>query len=364
MYPVQFSTMIKVLYVSNQSELIGGAARSLRDLISHLDRTRVEPYFASIYHEELAQFIIGKGVPFLQLSKLKKSNPLPFLQSNLCLARFIRKNKVQIIHNNQSEDTFYSFLPGKCTRTPILTHHRETRYYRSDYFFARHVSANISISSWQNQNFLGGRGILIHNGIPSSSIPDLPFSPAHPGDPFVIGLIGRIAPMKGQDVFLRAAKLVLTRKTGLKFLIVGDDSGEYFPDYLNGLKLFIEENHLTDAVKFTGYVPSSAQVLPEIDISVVPSTREPFGKVIIESMAFARPVIGTNAGGALDIITPETGLIVPVNDEQALADAICFLIDHPELCSQMGKAGQERVIQHFTIEKTLEKIYAVYEKFA
>jgi glycosyltransferase involved in cell wall biosynthesis len=356
------SRPIKVLYISNQNGFSGGAERSIRDLIYHLDRTKVEPYFASIFHGDLAHSIIRTGAPFVQLSKLNKANPLSFLISNLNLIYFIRKYQIQIIHNNQSGDTFYSFFPGKLTRTPIITHHRESRYFRSDNFFARHVSANIAISSWQNQKFLNNCAILIHNGIPRNQIPEPDCRSVRIKERTTVGLIGRIAPMKGQDVFIRAANIVLQKKRGIHFVMVGDDKNGFYPDYLHQLMQMIQDFHLEMDLEFTGYVDSAAQILPQIDISVIPSVREPFGKVIIESMAYCKPVIGTNVGGALDIITKDTGILIPVNNEQALADAICFLIDRPEVCVQMGLAGRERVIEHFTLENTLSKIYDLYEQ--
>jgi len=77
-------------------------------------------------------------------------------------------------------------------------------------------------------------------------------------------------------------------------------------------------------------------------VVVVPSLYEPYGRVIAEAMAFGRAVVATDTEGARDLLQDgETGLIVPVGDEQALANAICYLLQNPQTARRIGAAAQQ-----------------------
>lgn len=340
--------------------MLGGASKSIFDILSNLDRSRVEPFFASIYDEFLATKIKNLGIHFFKLPILSRKDPKSIFLSTTRIFQYIRQNQIDIIHNNQCNDTIYSLLPAKITRTPIITHHRDHSFYRLDRFLTSMVTFNVAISSWQNQDYLGNKAVLIHNGIPKSSIP--PKIPQRAHEKTRIGLVGRIAPMKGHDIFIKAAGIVHQLEPDVEFFIIGDDSGLYYPEFLQKIKSLIIDLNLSDAVKFRGYINDNSEIYSDLDISVVPSRREPFGKTMIESMAHGLPVIGTSDGGAVDIITKETGLIVPPENEQKLAEAMLYLINHPEICERFGEAGRNRVLNYFTINHTLAKLYLLYEK--
>jgi len=94
----------------------------------------------------------------------------------------------------------------------------------------------------------------------------------------------------------------------------------------------------------------------------MPSCRESFGRIIVESMACTKPVISTNVWGPTDIVTPETGFLVPADDPDALADAILGLLGSTELRSKMGLAGRKRAEEFFTMDVMIEKMYDLYEE--
>lgn len=97
---------------------------------------------------------------------------------------------------------------------------------------------------------------------------------------------------------------------------------------------------------------------------VLPSLYEPFGMVFVESMAMETPVVGTTIGGIPEIVTKDTGLLVPPRDPRAIADSVNELISKPAKAERMGKAGRKRVEQNFTWDHTAEgyeKIYASLE---
>lgn len=351
--------MINVLYVSNQCCFNGGAPRTLYEILETLNREKINPFFASIYDGEVAFRIKKLGVPFLHLNN-KFVFPLFAISSFLPMVQFIRSNDIHIVHNNQCDDALYSWLPAKLTNTPIIIHHRDHSFYKRNRFLSSHVDVNISISNWQNNHNLQGKGVLIHNGIDISKFCLLEKSPGV-NKKLKVGLLGRIVHSKGQDVFIRAANIVLEKCPDVEFLIIGDDRESIYSGYIQQVKTLVKDLKIGESVVFTGPVSDSVDILPKLDISVVPSRKEPFGRVIIESMACRKPVIATSIWGALDIVTPETGILVPPDDPVKLAEAILLLVNSPEKRKKMGEAGYTRVKNHFTKDQMMDKIYCLYD---
>jgi len=83
--------------------------------------------------------------------------------------------------------------------------------------------------------------------------------------------------------------------------------------------------------------------------------------VVLEYMACGKPVVATNVGGNTEsIMDGQTGLLVPARDPAALSAAMLRLLDDPRLAAEMGKAGRERVLKYFTLEKMIENTHALY----
>src|SRR5262249_1030151 len=116
-------------------------------------------------------------------------------------------------------------------------------------------------------------------------------------------------------------------------------------------------------LQFTGFVEDVGSAIARLQMVVHASTiGEPFGQVIIEGMAAGKPVIATNAGGIPEIVlSGETGLLVPIGDERALAGAMLALLRNPSRAGQMGAKGRERVRNFFSIEKHARAVEQVYE---
>ena len=95
-----------------------------------------------------------------------------------------------------------------------------------------------------------------------------------------------------------------------------------------------------------------APVMASLDILVQPSTRETFGRTLVEAMATRKPVIASRVGGMPEVVADqETGLLVPKEDPQSLAAAIVRLLEDPARARKMGEAGRRRVEQLFSLER-------------
>lgn len=179
----------------------------------------------------------------------------------------------------------------------------------------------------------------------------------------LVTLVGRINRMKGQAVLLKAAALLKQRCNAdrLHFLFVGGPAPglEYLPGQLKELA---QSLGLMSQCHFLPFVNNVWPVWQATDIAVMPSSSpESFGIVAIEAMAMGLPVIATRHGGALDIIVDgETGILVPPNNADALADAIARLASDPALRQSMGASGAERQRTFFSIREQSRQMIEIY----
>ncbi|MCL5945313.1 MAG: glycosyltransferase family 4 protein [Planctomycetes bacterium] len=177
----------------------------------------------------------------------------------------------------------------------------------------------------------------------------------------VIVLVGRISPWKGQDIFIRSAGQVLKTFPDCRFQIVG--SALFGEDALETqLKQLAASLGVGDRVEFLGFRKDVPEIIAAGTLLVHASTvSEPFGQVIIQAMAECKPVVATRGGGVLEIVDDGvTGLLVPMKDVHAMADAICKILSNPDQAAEMGRAGNKKFLEKFTIEKTIENLQEVY----
>jgi len=164
------------------------------------------------------------------------------------------------------------------------------------------------------------------------------------------------SPWKGQHIFLQAAARVNKQFPNARFVIIGAAlfGEEKYKQEVRRLPSQLGIEHL---VEFTGFSANVDQAIAELDLVVHASTiGEPFGQVIIEGMAAGKPVVATNGGGVPEIVeNGKTGILVPMGDVQAMADAICRILAEPTLAAGMGSRGRQRVADHFTFSKQLEE---------
>jgi glycosyltransferase involved in cell wall biosynthesis len=162
---------------------------------------------------------------------------------------------------------------------------------------------------------------------------------------------------KGQHTVIKAAALL--RKRGLDFVMwlagdvsVGDRSG--YSDYLREL---IRDNGLEENVYLLGWRSDIRALMRLADVVVLPTHTEGLGRVVEEAMILQRPVISTPVGGILDlIIDGQTGLLVPVDDENALARSIEKIMKDKNLADNIAKNGCNRMHNEFSTEKHIAAI--------
>ena len=176
-----------------------------------------------------------------------------------------------------------------------------------------------------------------------------------PADAPLVGIVGRLVPIKSHELFLAAAERVLREHADVHFAIVGD--GELW----GALHRQVRERGLERSVHFSGWRSDLAAVYADLDVAVCCSRNEGTPVSLIEASAAGRPVVGTQVGGIPDIITPGvTGLLVPSGDAASLASAIEELVANPGKRAAMGLAGQRAVLERHGADRMVNELKDLY----
>jgi len=293
--------------------------------------------------------------------------------SLLKLARLINEEEIKLIHASGIKTHLLTCLLDPLVRARIIWHVHDFLRARSfaDFFllFAEVFPDLIIVNSHAvAEDFHGNRKVIVvHNGVDLDE-----FSPrreeAQRHDQLRVGMVGALAPWKGQDVFIRAAKTVSEHVKNVRFLIIGgeiyDTSGH--EGYGEELKRLAASLGLQSQIVFTGFRRDIANIMTSLDVIVHCSVEpEPFGRVIVEAMACGKPVIAANAGGVPEIIEDETvGVLVPPGDVERLAEAMRLLLTNERRREALGRAARERAERLFRIENQVREIERLYESLA
>jgi glycosyltransferase involved in cell wall biosynthesis len=168
-----------------------------------------------------------------------------------------------------------------------------------------------------------------------------------PGTP-VAGIVAALRPEKNHELFLRAAALVREQLPNARFLVVGDGPRRQSLETLAG------ELSLGDAVNFLGARSDVPEVLSMIDVLALTSHMEANPISILEAMAAEKPVVSTRVGSVAEtVLDGKTGYLVAPGSAEELASRLVELLRWPEQAADMGRAGREHVVAHWSIDRTV-----------
>ncbi len=177
-----------------------------------------------------------------------------------------------------------------------------------------------------------------------------------PEEAFIIGCVANYRPRKGIEVLVEAMGQ-LPEQLQAHLLLVGRMNSRR-------LEAQITASPVRTRIHRVGQRSDAPALTAACNVFVSPSIkREGLSRSLIEAMAYGVPPITTDCGGSPElVIADESGLIVPVSDAGAIAKAIYWLYQNPELRQRMGTAARERIATHFKIEDTIQQTIAVYRE--
>jgi glycosyltransferase involved in cell wall biosynthesis len=172
---------------------------------------------------------------------------------------------------------------------------------------------------------------------------------------YLVGMVGRLEPVKGPVYFIEAAKLVLRKKKNVKFYVVGEGS-------LRGaLEKEVREAGIEERFIFTGWKEDVSAILFTLDLLVLPSLNEAVGRSALEAQAAGVPVVATRVGGVSEVIKDGvTGVLVEPKSAPALASAILSLLNDEAKRISMGEAGRGWVDERFSDRTMADKFKQLY----
>jgi glycosyltransferase involved in cell wall biosynthesis len=344
---------------------ISGSEAHLLQLLPDLRERGWDVRFLMLHEDEpgaweFARELRARGVPLDAIRLRADVDPIAFGE----VAAYLARLRPRVLHTHLVHADVYGQLAGSLVRVPLRlsTKHgfnefREARWFG---FADRSVSSlahvHVAISRGLAQYLAETEGFreedfeIAHYGISSSGDAE-PYS----GTEARLVCVGRLIPIKGHLVLMRALARARERTPGITLDVAG--RGPLAP----ALKVYARELGLEDAIRFLGFVSPVEEALEGGAIVVVPSVGEGFGMVALEAMERARPVIASSVGGLPEIVADrETGLVVPPADVDALANAIVALATDLPRAAQMGAAGRVRALEQFTPERCVERIEELY----
>lgn len=176
-------------------------------------------------------------------------------------------------------------------------------------------------------------------------------------DEILVVFVGRLVPIKRLDVLIDG--VARARATApIRLAIVGD--GELRSD----LERRAAEHGLGDAVRFTGFRGDLAEIAAGTDVAVLTSDNEGTPVALIEAAAAGTPAVATDVGGVREIVTDETGIVVPRGDASELARALVRIAGDADLRERLGVAARRHVAAMYSAERLLRDVTALYDELS
>jgi glycosyltransferase involved in cell wall biosynthesis len=372
---------MRVVYLDHVAQLSGGEIALLR-LLPHLED--VEPHVILAEDGPFADRLVQAGIstevlPMAERARhLRKDHvtakTLPFgvIASTAAyivrLAVYLRRLRPDVVHTNSLKSGLYGSVAARLARVPVVWHVRDR--IEADYlpkhavrlirFMTRCLPSVVITNSHATMDTLDPTvaRVVVYSVRPEIVVPPAGRPQREAGE-LVVGMIGRLAPWKGQDLFLRAFADAFPADGGRCVLVGSSMFGE--DDYVTRLRLLVSELGLEDRVEFRGFRTDVWSELARMDILVHASlTPEPFGQVVLEGMAARVPVVAADAGGPAEIVRHDVnGLLYPMGDRAALATAMRQLSHEPELRARLAEEGAVAVAAYHP-DAVVARLQSVY----
>lgn len=346
------------------------------------DRSRYRMSFGTLKPMApwLREFMEARGVRCFSCGCVnRRSYALGFLR----LARYLKRERIDILHAHLFDPAVVGLAAGFFARTPvrILTRHHSdyhTRidkrwHVRLDRMTTRLSHAVVAVSEHTREHMIEREAapphkvVTVHNGIDFERVK---VSRGDAGtrvrrnfgaeDAYLLLMVGRLHPEKGYPHLFRAMADVKRRTDRpVKLLVAG--TGPL-------LETFRKETEVigcADVVQFLGFRRDVHDLMAAADVVVHPAAAEAFGLAVAEALYVGTPIVASRVGGIPEIVRDGLdGVLVPPADPPALADAIVALLHDPGRRQAMTGFGRQRVAERFRFERMIREYEVIYERAA
>jgi glycosyltransferase involved in cell wall biosynthesis len=343
----------------------GGTETQLVALIRHLDRDHVEPYLCLLRGEdEHSRALEPADCPVLRLG-VRSFRRLSALAAAWRLVRFLRRERIDVFQVYFPDSTYFGVPAAWLAGVPRILRTRNnlgywmTPWHRrlgrvcdalSDGLIANSDACRDAVIA--DEGLAAGRVAVLENGVDLSRFAE---NPARVGTGRV-GVTANLRPVKGLDVFVRAAAAVSAAHPGATFHVAGE--GPLRPELLR----LASDLGLGERVTLWGSVADVPGFLAGLDVAVLPSLTEGMSNALLEYMAAGRAIVATGVGGNVRLIEDGVnGLLVPPGDAIRLAAAVGRLLSDPALATRLGAAARRRVEECYSRPAMVRRFEAFYQ---
>jgi glycosyltransferase involved in cell wall biosynthesis len=377
------SKKLNILYLIDHYHAVGGTETHLARLVTSMDKERFQCTIIAFDfgHNYLVDLVRESGHDFLHISVGKYYTYNAFRKA-LEISRIIKEKNIDIVQTFHIKSDFYGTLVARMAGVKIfVSSKRDIGDLKSSWHFflnklIRSIPARFIVPAdavgkvvVEKEGVDPEKVITIYNGVDS-----LKFrrpSPAERSqarsalgidvDDFVIGTVAWLRPEKNYDILFEALVKALRVSAKLKVIAVG--GGEDGGAHNTFLKDYAKKLGIADNVVFIGQVTDVRPWLRTFDVAcLVPGGNEGFSNAIIEKMALGLPLVVTDVGGNAEaVIDGFNGIVIPPDDADKLAEALIYLLEHPEDRGKMGERSAQRVKEMFTLERMVKMHEDLYE---
>lgn len=285
------------------------------------------------------------------------------------LKRIIEKENIDIVHARSRVPAWIAFFAVLGSKAELIT---TCHGYYSKHFLSSIMGRGkrvIVISQIIGRHMMHNFGVrkenirLIYRGVDLNEFKFVKKESIPGRKKKVIGIIGRITPLKGHIHFIKALPSILSEFPQARILIIGE-APENRKQYLNELKMLVKDLSLEDKVEFLGNIKDVPGILKKLDLLVLSTTtQEAFGRVVIEAGAVGIPVVATKVGGVVEIIEHEKdGLLVEPSDAHEIASAAVRLLKDKNLSKECVRNLRKKVEDNFSLEVMVRKTIDEYQE--
>ena len=367
---------IKIAYLSPSARMYG-ARQSLLQLSTRLNPELYHPIVVCPRRGDLEEVLRKAGIQthILPLPPWGKGKSfIARIWRLQQLRRWVRSEGIELLHSNDFHANPYAVRASQSLGIPTVVHLRLTITKRQIRNYLLQQAARIICVSQGTARDLEGRSDLsdkidvVYNGLDFETFGkhavEFDFRErigAKPND-FIMAQVGLISERKQQHLAIEAFNQLALSHPGLRLAIVGTVSPGS-DDYLKRLEKSIRDSPTPERIHFVQFQENVAPVFAGIDLNLLLSNREGFGRVIIEAGCLGKPTVGSRVGGIPEVIEDgETGVLVECKDAETVANAIAVLLRDPAHYNKLAQNVRQFVQKRFSIETHVAQIEKIYQE--
>jgi glycosyltransferase involved in cell wall biosynthesis len=360
----------------------GGAERQVVELAKHLDRRRFEPLLCCLDGTRTLFDLNPSPTPIVMAKRRAKFDPIPLLQ----VAWLLRRRSIDVVHSFLFDAEIIGRVMGWLTKVPaVIASERNSDYppmpikdrvqrlTRSlvDLLIANsHAGKRYTV---EHLGFAEERVAVVPNGVDTERFRPGDKAEARerlgiPKEAPVIGMFASFKPQKNHAMYFRAAKRILARHREARFLLVSyvpwqPWNGGTTEVYQESLRNLLGELGLADRLLILTNRLDVDQLYHACDATVLTSRREGTPNVVLESMACGVPVVATDvADNAMILDDASGGAVVPLDQDEALAERVCRLLRDPAALRAAGAQARCAAVDRYSLTRWASSIATLYEE--